>query len=95
MRGLRALRHWPQNLETNSDLPMKKSDRIKRARTAGLAAAAVGASQRNGRLGAPHGYKGGRPGNPEIKRIMHERGVSRQRAHQILSGWDHIAAVQS
>lgn len=64
---------------------MIKIDRIERARNAGLAAAAVGASQRNGRLGAPHGYKGGRPGNPEIKRIMQERGVSRQRAHQILS----------
>jgi hypothetical protein len=65
-------------------LSMTKNDRIKRARKAGLAAAAVGASQRNGRLGAPHGHKGGRPGNPEIKRIMEERGVSRQRAHQIL-----------
>jgi hypothetical protein len=35
-------------------------------------------------LGAPHGIKGGRPANPEIKRIMQRRGVSRQRAHQIL-----------
>lgn len=26
---------------------------------------------------------GGRPGNPEIKRIMQQRGVSRQRAWQI------------
>lgn len=32
-----------------------------------------------------NGAKGGRPGNPEIKRIMAERGVSRQRAHQILN----------
>lgn len=35
-----------------------------------------------------NGRKGGRRpgwGNPEIKRIMQERGVSRQRAHQILS----------
>lgn len=28
----------------------------------------------------------GRPGNPEIARIMAERGCSRQRAHQILHG---------
>jgi hypothetical protein len=31
------------------------------------------------------GQLGGRPGNPEVKRIMAERGVTRQRAHQILA----------
>ncbi|HEV7523221.1 MAG TPA: hypothetical protein VGP89_19120 [Candidatus Angelobacter sp.] len=34
--------------------------------------------------GKQGGKAGGRPGNPEVKRIMAERGVSRQRAHQIL-----------
>lgn len=33
-----------------------------------------------------NGKRGGRPANPAIKRIMRERGVSRQRAHQILRG---------
>lgn len=36
----------------------------------------IRASRKNGKLG-------GRPGNPKIKQIMEERGVSRQRAWQI------------
>jgi hypothetical protein len=31
-----------------------------------------------------NGKRGGRPANPEIQRIMVERGCTRQRAHQIL-----------
>lgn len=31
-----------------------------------------------------NGKHGGRPANPEIRRIMAERGCTRQRAHQIL-----------
>jgi hypothetical protein len=31
-----------------------------------------------------NGKRGGRPADPRIKAIMAERGVSRQRAHQIL-----------
>ena len=32
-----------------------------------------------------NGRRGGRPGDPRIKAIMAERGVSRQRAHKILA----------
>ncbi|HWF03561.1 MAG TPA: hypothetical protein VHA06_07740 [Candidatus Angelobacter sp.] len=37
-------------------------------------------SPRKTRAAKKNGQKGGRPGNPEIKRIMQERGISRQRA---------------
>ncbi len=58
---------------------MRKAERIKRAQAAGrITSEAKAVSSRE------NGKRGGRPGNPEIKRIMQERGVSRQRAHQIL-----------
>ncbi|HKW75349.1 MAG TPA: hypothetical protein VJN64_07475 [Terriglobales bacterium] len=65
---------------------MTPPDLIERARKAGSKTSErkAEAARRNGLLGGPHGIKGGRPANPEIKRIMQERGVSRQRAHQIL-----------
>lgn len=42
-------------------------------------------SKRKAKAARLNGAKGGRPANPEIKRIMQERGVTRQRAHQILN----------
>ena len=60
---------------------MRKADRIKRARQAGSAT-----SEAKSSAARANGAKGGRPANPEIKRIMAERGCSRQRAHQILHG---------
>jgi hypothetical protein len=47
--------------------------------------AGAAASRRKTRAVRKNGRLGGRPGNPEIKRIMEERGCSRQRAHQILN----------
>lgn len=41
-------------------------------------------SSRKTRAVRANGRLGGRPGNPEIKRIMQKLGVSRQRAWQIL-----------
>jgi hypothetical protein len=64
---------------------MRKRDLIKLKRKAGSVSspAKAAAVRENGKLGAAHGIKGGRPANPEIKRIMDERGCSRQRAHVI------------
>lgn len=78
---------------------MTELDNILRARKAGSSTSArkARAARRNGQLGAKHGIKGGRPGNPEIKRIMQKRGVTRQRAHQILrkrSGLSSQSAVR-
>lgn len=55
---------------------MKKRDRIKRARNAGQVStpAKAAAARANGRK---------RKMNPEVARIMAERGCSRQRAHII------------
>jgi hypothetical protein len=47
--------------------------------------AAQSTSKRKALAARRNGQLGGRPGNPEIKRIMAERGVTRQRAHQILA----------
>lgn len=41
-------------------------------------------SRRKASAARTNGRLGGRPENPEIKRIMQESGVTRQRAHQIL-----------
>jgi hypothetical protein len=40
-------------------------------------------SKRKARAARKNGQSGGRPGNPAIKRIMRERGVSRQYAWKI------------
>lgn len=42
-------------------------------------------SRKKARASRENAKKGGRPGNPEIARIMREKGVTRQRAHQILN----------
>lgn len=68
---------------------MKKRDRIKRSRNAGKASAGVprGESSRdNGR---------NRKMNPEIVRIMQERGVSKQRAHVILARLNLLRSVHN
>lgn len=59
----------------------KKVDRIAIARKAGRVKSEVKAA-----AARENGKKGGRPGNPEIRAIMTKRGVTRQRAHQILHG---------
>ena len=58
---------------------MGKRERIRRARNAGsITSEAKAIAVRE------NGKKGGRPGNPAIKLLMAERGITRQRAHQIL-----------
>lgn len=42
-------------------------------------------SKKRIRTARENGRLGGRPGNPEIKRIMEKLGVSRQRAWQIVN----------
>lgn len=74
----------------------KKMSTVERARRAGsvmseakreqLRAAGSVTSSRKAKASRKNGMLGGRPGNPEIRRIMQQRGVSRQRAHQILKG---------
>jgi hypothetical protein len=63
---------------------MRKADRIQRARAAGLIGGRA-ATEAKAAAARVNGKRGGRPGDPEIKRIMAARGVTRQRAHQILA----------
>ena len=58
---------------------MNKRQRIERARVAGRASAGVP----RGESARENGRRGGRPGNPEIWRIMAERNCSRQAAWKI------------
>ncbi len=59
---------------------MNKEERISEARRQ----AGKVSSPKKASASRENGKRGGRPGNPEIARIMEERGCSRQRAHQIL-----------
>ena len=61
-------------------IKMKKADLIQRAQKAGHASKGIP----RGESSRKNGRHGGRPADPDIKRIMKERGVSRQRAHQIV-----------
>jgi hypothetical protein len=67
---------------------MRKRDLIKLKSKAGSVSspAKTAAVRENGKRGAAHGIKGGRPANPEIKRIMAERGCTRQMASMVLRG---------
>lgn len=52
-------------------------------------AAAKSTSRRKAKSSRENGRKsknGGRPADPRVKALMLERGISRQRAHQILRG---------
>lgn len=59
---------------------MKKKTRYRFEDPAAAAEAGSVTSKAKTRTSKENGKQGGRPGNPAIKRIMKQRGVSRQRA---------------
>ncbi|HEX5433507.1 MAG TPA: hypothetical protein VFY05_04665, partial [Candidatus Angelobacter sp.] len=65
---------------------MNKAQRIARARKAGSSTSErkAQASRTNGKLGAPHGAKGGRPSNQRIAEYMAAHGCSRSTAYRKL-----------
>lgn len=73
-------------------MPKRKNPHaVALGRKGGLATAGL-TSKRKARAARKNGKLGGRPGNPEIKRIMAALGVTRQRAHQILREEDRKVA---